>query len=61
MVSWDNPAGMLILASYSRSGNCFFIRDDPPNDTEFGSLAGVTPVSCKASNTASVGNYGTGW
>ena len=60
MVSWNNPGGMLILASYSKARNCFFIRDDPPNDTEFGVLAGVSPASCNAANTGAV-TYGSSW
>ena len=59
-VSWDNPAGMLILASYSKARNCFFIRDDPPNDTEFGVLLGIASTDCNAANTGAVA-YGSSW
>jgi type IV pilus assembly protein PilA len=31
-VSGDTSGGVLVLAAFSRSSNCFFLRDDPPND-----------------------------
>jgi type IV pilus assembly protein PilA len=34
-VSSDNPLGVLILAAYSKAGNCFYLKDDPPNDTRY--------------------------
>jgi type IV pilus assembly protein PilA len=59
-ISRDNAGGILTLASYSVSGTCFFLQDDPPNDTQFGSLSGITPVDCYAGNAPSV-TFGTRW
>lgn len=43
------PAGVFVAAAYSKSGNCFFLYDDPPNDTGFGQLSGA-PSVCYAAN-----------
>jgi type IV pilus assembly protein PilA len=53
-VSKDTTTGVLFLASYSRSGICFFLRDDPPLDTQYGTLAGAVPADCYASNSGGV-------
>ncbi len=59
-VSRDNAGGVLTLASYSVSGTCFFLQDDPPNDTQFGELEGITSTDCYAGNATSVA-FGTRW
>ena len=49
-VSWDNSGGVLTLAAFSQAGNCFYLEDDPPNDTQFGKSPGVTAADCRANN-----------
>ncbi len=53
-VSRDNAGGVLTLAAYSVSGTCFFLQDDPPNDTQFGVLDDVTSTDCFAGNAPAV-------
>jgi type IV pilus assembly protein PilA len=60
IVSRDTTSGVLTLASYSKSGTCYFLRDDPPSDTTYGSLPNVPPTDCYASNDGSV-TYGASW
>ena len=48
-VSGDTTGGVLTLAAFSKSGNCFFMRDDPPHDTRYGEIAGATWADCNAS------------
>jgi type IV pilus assembly protein PilA len=50
----------LTLAAFSRSGTCFFLKDVPPSDTTYGSLAGVQASDCYAANDGGV-SYGSGW
>jgi type IV pilus assembly protein PilA len=52
IVSKDTTTGVLYLASFSRSGKCFFTYDDPPNDTRYAITTGVVPSDCYAANTA---------
>ncbi|HEY7522126.1 MAG TPA: type II secretion system protein [Candidatus Limnocylindrales bacterium] len=59
-VSRDTTGGVLTLAAYSVSGTCFFLMDDPPNDTRFGVLTDVAPADCYAGNAAAV-TFGTRW
>ena len=59
-VSWDNAGGVLTLAAFSKAGNCFFLADDPPNDTEYATLLGVTAADCRADNSA-VATFGASW
>jgi type IV pilus assembly protein PilA len=59
-ISRDTASGVLTLASYSRSGTCFFLRDEPPSDTTYGSLTNVAFTDCYAANDGSV-SYGNGW
>ena len=59
-ISTRTAGGVLTLASYSKSGKCFFLRDDPPSNTTFGSLPDVLPTDCYASNDGSV-TYGPSW
>ena len=53
-VSKDTTTGILYIASFSRSGTCFFMRDDPPSDTEYGTVSGAVPTDCYAANSGSV-------
>jgi type IV pilus assembly protein PilA len=49
-VSRDVAGGVLTLASFSRSGTCFFVRDDPPHDITYGRIDDATSTDCYASN-----------
>lgn len=60
-VSRDIAGGILTLAAYSKSGNCFFLYDDPPTDTRFGRLSGVDPTVCFAANGVPSGGVVTYW
>jgi type IV pilus assembly protein PilA len=59
-VSRNTSSGVLTLASYSKSGTCYFLRDNPPSDTTYGSLPDVPPTDCFASNDGTV-TYGANW
>jgi type IV pilus assembly protein PilA len=59
-ISRNVNTGVLTLASFSRSGTCFFLRDDPPSDTTYGSLPGTDATDCYAANDGGV-VYGSGW
>ena len=58
-VSWDNAGGVLTLAAFSKAGNCFFLRDDPPNDTQYATLAAAS-ADCRADNSAAA-TFGSSW
>ena len=58
-VSRNAVGGVLTLAAYSRSGTCFFLRDEPPTDTTYGSIAG-SASDCYAANDGGV-VYTGGW
>jgi type IV pilus assembly protein PilA len=60
-ISRNVTSGVLTLASYSRSGTCFFLRDDPPSDTTYGSLADVASTDCYAANDGGVAYGVSGW
>ena len=60
-VSGDITGGVLTLAAFSKSGNCFFMRDDPPRDTRYGEIAGATWADCNGANGASVSSWGLSW
>jgi type IV pilus assembly protein PilA len=60
VVSRDIAGGVLVLAAYSKAGNCFFLRDDPPTDTSYGTLSGAVPADCSASNSGAV-TFGSAW
>jgi len=47
-------AGRVIYAT------CFFVLDDPPNDTRYGSVTGGTSADRYAANNGSV-SWQTGW
>jgi type IV pilus assembly protein PilA len=59
-ISRNAGLNVLTLASYSRSGTCFFLRDEPPSDTTYGSLANVASSDCFAANDGSVA-YNDSW
>jgi type IV pilus assembly protein PilA len=54
VVSGDTAGGILVIAVFSKSGTCFFLRDDPPNDTRYGALPGVLSTDCYAANSGAV-------
>ena len=53
-VSRDVAGGVLTLATYSKGGTCFFVKDDPPNDLTYARLDNVTPADCSAGNAGAV-------
>jgi len=61
VVSRDNAGGVLVLAAYSKSGICFFLRDDPPRDTRYGNLTGVAGTACYAANVGIVPSWNPTW
>jgi type IV pilus assembly protein PilA len=52
-VSGDTTGGVLVLAAFSRSNNCFFLKDDPPHDTRYGQVGGSS-ASCNAASAGGV-------
>lgn len=50
----------LVLAAYSTSGTCFFVRDEAPTSTTYALLAPATAADCHASNTGGL-TFGPGW
>jgi len=59
-ISRNTAGGVLTLATYSKSGTCFFLRDEPPMNTTYGSLTGVATADCYASNDGGV-TYASQW
>jgi type IV pilus assembly protein PilA len=59
-ISRDNAGGVLTLVSFSASGTCFFLRDEPPADTTYGALEGAAASDCFAANDGGV-VYGAQW
>jgi type IV pilus assembly protein PilA len=57
-VSRDVTGGVLTLASFSKGGTCFFIRDDPPHLLTYGRIDGASDADCYAANwtSATTGN-----
>jgi len=53
-VSKDTTTGVLYLAAFSKSGTCFLMFDDPPNDTQYATLTGGTAADCYAANNGSI-------
>lgn len=60
-VSEDNTGGVYTIASYSKSGTCFFIRDNPPTNTRYGSIANTASTNCYAGNNGSVAVWNPTW
>jgi hypothetical protein len=52
--------GVLTLASFSKGGTCFFIRDDPPNDITYGRIDEAAETDCYAANFATA-SQGQSW
>jgi len=59
-ISRNTAGGVLTLATYSKSGTCFFLRDEPPMNTTYGSLPGTAMADCYASNDGGV-TYASQW
>jgi len=59
-ISRNNAGGVLTLASFSVSGTCFFLRDEPPADTTYGAIEGTVAADCFAANDGAV-VYGGQW
>lgn len=59
-VSKDSSTGVLYLASYSKSGKCFFMHDDPPNDVGYAIVVGAPSTDCYAANTIGL-TWQMGW
>ncbi len=57
-VSRDVVGGVLTLATFSRGGTCFFVRDDPPNALTYGRIDDAITTDCHATNVvaATMGN-----
>ena len=53
-------AGNLLLAAYSPTGTCFFLRDDPDGQVGRASVAGVERADCTASHAVAV-TFGPTW
>jgi type IV pilus assembly protein PilA len=59
-ISRNTAGGVLTLATYSKSGTCFFLRDEPPMNTTYGSLPGIAMADCYASNDGGI-TYASQW
>ena len=59
-ISRSTAGGVLTLASYSKSGTCFFLRDEPPQNTLYGSLPVAAVADCFAANDSGV-SYAPQW
>jgi len=59
-ISRDVAGGVLTLASFSKSGTCFFVRDDPPHDLTYGRINGATVTDCYAANIGAA-TLGSTW
>lgn len=60
-VSGDTTGGVLTIAAFSKSGTCFFMRDDPPRDTKYGQITGATWADCNGANGGSVPTWSLSW
>ena len=60
-VSGDTTGGVLTIAAFSKSGNCFFMRDDPPHDTKYGEIVGATWADCNGANYGAVPTWSLSW
>jgi type IV pilus assembly protein PilA len=60
-VSRDVTGGVLTLAAFSKSGTCFFVRDDPPNDLTYGRIDGATSADCFAANSGAAAPFTNSW
>jgi type IV pilus assembly protein PilA len=53
-ISRDVTGNILVIAVYSRSNRCFFLRDEPPSSTTYGVLTDVPSGDCYAGNVGAV-------
>jgi len=60
-VSEDNTGDVLTIASYSKSGVCFFVRDDPPTNTRYGRIDNAAIAACYAGNSGTVPAWTMSW
>ena len=60
-VSGDTTGGVLTIAAFSKSGTCFFMRDDPPHDTKYGQIPNATWADCNAANNGAVPAWASSW
>jgi type IV pilus assembly protein PilA len=60
-VSGDTTGGVLTMAAFSKSGTCFFMRDDPPHDTKYGEIANATWADCYVANGGTVPSWALSW
>lgn len=63
VVSQEVPDALqrtFVLAVYSQSQNCYFIRDDIMAATGYGVLLNVPAANCRADNAGAVA-FGPGW
>lgn len=60
VVSQTVVAGDLLLAAYSPTGTCFFLRDDPEGQVGRASVAGVERADCTASHAVTA-TFSPGW
>jgi prepilin-type N-terminal cleavage/methylation domain-containing protein len=59
-VSRDITGDVLVLAVYSKSQTCFFLRDEPPVSTTYGTISVAAPADCYAANAGAV-PFGPSW
>jgi len=65
IVSTDSPdagttGATIVIAVYSASGSCFFLRDYAPGTLAFGKLLQVASSECYAGNTGAV-TFASNW
>ena len=60
-VSGDTTGGVLTIASFSKSGSCFFLLDDPPHDIRYGEITNATYADCNAANRGAVPSWQPSW
>lgn len=53
-VSRDIAGNVFVIAVYSRSNTCFFLRDEPATATTYGTLSNVASTDCYAGNAGAV-------
>jgi type IV pilus assembly protein PilA len=56
----DPPQETFVVAVYSRSQDCYFLRDDVTAATEYGTLLNVASAACRADNAGAVA-FGPSW
>jgi type IV pilus assembly protein PilA len=58
-----DAANVEYLAAWSKSGTCFYVKDDPLNapGTQYASAADPTHTACSANDAKAAGGYATSW